>query len=344
MEYILVTGGLGFIGSHTCVELLNDNYNIIVIDNLSNSSKIVKNQIKKITKKEIILYTFDLMDIDKLCHIFKKHNIKAVLHFAGLKAVNDSIKKPLLYYKTNITITLNLLSVMEIYQCNNIIFSSSATVYGNSGLPLTETSKIGEGIINPYGQTKFIIETILKDIYQSKNSVSNNIIILRYFNPIGAHSTGLIGENPNDIPTNLMPYILKVGQQNNDGKYIDERYDFLNIFGGNYETSDGTCVRDYIHVVDVAQAHVKSLKKMLKNKSYFRIYNLGTGVGHSVLELIETFENVNNVKIPYKIVERRKGDRIELYCNNSLAIKELDWKPLLTLEDMCKDSWKFQKN
>lgn len=344
MEYILVTGGLGFIGSHTCVELLNDNYNIIVVDNLSNSSKLVKKQIEKITKKEFILYTFDLMDINKLCHLFNKHNIKAILHFAGLKAVNESIKNPLLYYKTNITITLNLLSVMEIYQCNNIIFSSSATVYGNSVLPLTESSKIGEGIINPYGQTKFMIETILKDVYQSKNSFPKNIIILRYFNPIGAHSTGLIGENPNDIPTNLMPYILKVGQQNNGGKYIDKIYEVLNIFGGDYETIDGTCVRDYIHVVDVAQAHVKSLKKMLENKSYFRIYNLGTGVGHSVLELIETFENVNNVKIPYKIVERRKGDRVELYCDNSLAMKELEWEPLLTLEDMCKDSWEFQKN
>ena len=340
MEYILVTGGLGFIGSHVCVELLNSNYNVVVIDNLFNSTKKVKQQIEMITNKKLLLYTFDLLDLDRICYIFNKHKIKAVVHLAGLKSVNESINNPLLYYNNNITITLNLLITMERYNCNRIIFSSSATVYGSSTSPMTENSKVGDGITNPYGKTKFIIESMLLDLFKSDES--KGITILRYFNPIGAHETGLIGESPNNIPNNIMPYILKVAEQNNNNRFIDDRYSILNIFGNDYPTNDGTCIRDYIHVVDLAKAHVKALDKMITNNTKLKIYNLGTGIGTSVLELIEMFEKINNVKIPYQIVGRREGDRAELYCKNNLAVTELEWEPVLTLEDMCKDSWEFE--
>ena len=265
MEYILVTGGLGFIGSHVCVELLNNNYHVIVIDNLSNSSKNIKSKIEKLTNRKLDLHIFDLRDNLKLKKIFKEKNIKSVIHLAGLKSVNESIEKPLLYYQTNIITTLNLLSIMEKYNCQNMVFSSSSTVYGNSKLPLTEKSKTGEGIYNPYGQTKYIIENILKDYCNSNEKF--NCIILRYFNPIGAHKSSMIGENPNNIPNNLMPYLLKVAIQTSRDNFTDigdfTNFEKLSIFGDDYDTDDGTCIRDYIHVVDVATAHVKAIQKLL---------------------------------------------------------------------------------
>lgn len=327
MEYYLVTGGTGFIGSHTIIELLNTNYNVIIIDNLCNSKKTVLKDIQKITNKDLIFYEIDLLNYDGLNEIFKTYKIVGVLHFAGLKSVSESIKNPLEYYINNINGTLNLLKIMEINSCKKIIFSSSATVYGDQESPVSEKDPTGINLTNPYGKTKYMIEEILKDLYMSDRYWS--IVILRYFNPIGAHKSGLLKENPNTIPTNIFPYILKVAKR---------EYDKVNIFGNNYETKDGTGVRDFIHVVDLACGHVKAIKK-LDNSGIF-IYNLGTGIGTSVLELIKTFEKVNNIKIPYSFVEKRPGDLPKVYANVELAEKEMGFKTIFTIEDMCRDGYK----
>lgn len=336
MNTILVTGGCGYIGSHACVELLNQ-YNVIVIDNFSNSSKKVIEKIEKITNNKVKLYEFDLLNEEKIDKVFNENKIDYVIHFAGLKSVSESVSNPLKYYKNNLCSTLNLIEIMEKYGCYNLIFSSSATVYGNSISPLSENSKVGIGITNPYGQTKYMIEQILEDVCKSNKNF--NIISLRYFNPIGCHKSGLIGENPNDIPNNLMPYILKVAIQNNTEYHINKKYNHLNIFGNDYDTKDGTCIRDYIHVIDLVKGHVKALNHLRKG---YHAYNLGTGQGTSVNELVDCFITINNVILPYKYIDRRDGDLETVFCNPNKAFNELGWKAELTIKDMCKDTWRFQ--
>lgn len=329
---ILVTGGAGYIGSHTCVELLNSGYEVIVIDNFCNSKKEVIDKIKKITNKDVMLYEGNVCDKKILREIFKENQIEAVIHFAGLKAVGESVKKPLLYYRNNIDSTLSLCEVMEEFDCKKLIFSSSATVYGDpKKLPITEDMEVGN-TTNPYGSTKLYIEGILKDIYVSSNTWK--ITLLRYFNPIGAHKSGLIGENPNGIPNNLMPYIVKVACG---------ELEYLNVFGNTYDTVDGTGVRDYIHVVDLAKGHVKALEK-LNNQTGVKVYNLGTGNGYSVLQIVDTFSKVNNIKVNYKIVDKREGDIATCYADATLAEKELGWKAELGLEDMVKSSYYYAIN
>ena len=326
---ILVTGGCGYIGSHTVVDLLNDGLEVVIVDNLVNSKRDVLEKIKKITGKCVTFYEYDLCDMEKLDSIFKKESISAVIHFAGLKAVGESVSIPLKYYQNNLTGTINLLLCMQKYNVKKIIFSSSATVYGNpKTLPIKEDFPLST--TNPYGTTKLMIETILKDLYQSDNSF--DIAILRYFNPIGVHKSGLLGEDPNGIPNNLMPYIVKVAT----GKLP-----VLNIFGADYKTVDGTGVRDYIHVLDLSYGHMLALKN---KKTGLKIYNLGTGKGTSVLELVTMFETVNKVKINKKIVGRREGDIDACYASCSLAERELGFKCRYTLEDMCLDSYNYVKN
>ena len=339
MKTILVTGGFGFIGSHTVVELVKNRYEVIVIDNFVNSHKDVIGKIEEITEKKVKYYEINMLDVEKLENVFQENKIDGVIHFAGLKAVGESVKKPIFYYENNIVSTLNLLKIMEKYECFNLVFSSSATVYGSNKSPLKEDDIIGQGITNPYGETKFMIERILRDL-----TISNNhfmITSLRYFNPIGAHPSGLIGENPNDIPNNLMPFILKVSVQNNTDFYLGEQYKYLNIFGDDYRTKDGTCLRDYIHVEDLARGHLQAIKYL---KTGYSTYNLGRGEGISVLELVKTFEKVNKVKIPYKIIERRIGDLECVFCDPNKALKELKWEANKTIEEMCIDSWRYQKN
>ncbi len=327
---ILVTGGCGFIGSHTCCELLDNNYEVVVIDNLSNSKEDVIDKIKKITNKDLKFYKGDLCDKELVDKIFKNENIDAVIHFAGLKAVGESVKKPLLYYRNNFDSTLTLLEVMCKYNCKKLVFSSSATVYGNpKTLPIKEDFPLKT--TNPYGSTKLYIEGILKDLYNSDHEWS--IAVLRYFNPIGAHKSYLIGENPNDIPNNLMPYIVKVAT----GKLEQ-----LSIFGNDYNTIDGTGVRDYIHVVDLAIGHIKAIELINKEKG-IDFYNLGTGHGYSVLEIVKTFEKVNNVKVNYKITDRRPGDIDACYADCSYALKKLNFKATKTIEEMVKDSYEYAK-
>ena len=327
---ILVTGGCGFIGSHTCCELLDNNYEVVIIDNLSNSKEDVIDKIKKITNKNLKFYKGDLCDKALVDKIFKEENIDAVIHFAGLKAVGESVKKPLLYYRNNIDSTLTLLEVMSKYNCKKLVFSSSATVYGNpKTLPIKENFDLKT--TNPYGSTKLYIEGILKDLYNSDNEWS--IAVLRYFNPIGAHKSYLIGENPNDIPNNLMPYIVKVATK---------KLEQLSIFGNDYNTIDGTGVRDYIHVVDLAIGHIKAIELINKEKG-IDFYNLGTGHGYSVLEIVRTFEKVNNIKVNYKIVERRPGDIDACYADCSYALKKLNFKATKTIEEMVKDSYEYAK-
>ena len=328
---VLVTGGAGYIGSHTCVELLDAGYDIIVIDNLSNSKIESINRIKKITGKDFKFYQEDLLNIEALELIFKENNIEEIIHFAGLKAVGESVQLPLKYYKNNITGTINLCEVMEKYNVKNIVFSSSATVYGDpESVPITEN--FPTGATNPYGRSKLMLEEILKDIYVSDNTF--NIAILRYFNPIGAHKSGLIGEDPNGIPNNLMPYISQVAI----GKL-----EKLSIFGRDYSTVDGTGVRDYIHVVDLAKGHIKALEKLKSNPGVV-IYNLGTGKGNSVLEMIKAFEKASNKKINYKVVDRRAGDIAECYADTKKVENELNWKTEKNIEEMCEDIWRWQKN
>lgn len=329
---ILVTGGAGYIGSHTCVELLNNNYEVIVLDNFSNSKKEVIDKIKKITNKDLKLYEGNMLNEEILTKIFEENNIDCVIDFAAYKAVGESVQKPVEYYINNVSSVLTLLTVMKKFNCKSLVFSSSATVYGNPEIiPITEECRTG-GTTNPYGTSKLFVEQILKDLYNSDNEW--NICILRYFNPIGAHESGLIGEEPNGIPANLVPYISKVAS----GKL-----ECLSIFGNDYDTKDGTGVRDYIHVVDLALGHLKAVEKLNKEKKGLYIYNLGTGVGYSVLDLVNTFEKVNNIKIKYKITPRRNGDIATCYSDPSKAKRELNFEATKTLEDMLKDAWNYEK-
>ncbi len=330
-EKILVTGGCGFIGSHTACVLLESGYEVVIIDNLSNSSKEVIDKIKKISKKEVAFYEGDVCDKNLLKKIFEKEKIDVVIHFAAFKAVGESVKDPLKYYRNNLDTTLSLLEVMNEFDCKRLVFSSSATVYGSpKTLPIKEDFPLST--TNPYGTTKLMIEKILKDLTASDPTWS--IAILRYFNPIGAHPSGLIGENPNDIPNNLMPYIVKVA---------NKELEILSIFGNDYDTKDGTGVRDYIHVMDLAKGHEKAIEKVLK-ETKLDCYNLGTGEGYSVLELVETFKRVNHVDVPYKIVQRRPGDIASCYADPTYAFKELGFKAEKGIEEMCRDAYHFVKN
>ena len=330
---ILVTGCAGYIGSHTVVELLNKNHEVVGLDNYSNSKEETLEKIKKITDKDIKFYEGNMLDENLLNKIFKENKIDAVIDFAAYKAVGDSVKKPVEYYINNVSSILTLLKVMKENNVKTIVFSSSATVYGSpKELPIKETSETGN-TTNPYGTSKLFVEKILKDLYVSDNTW--NICILRYFNPIGAHKSGLIGEDPNGIPANLLPYITKVAK-----KELKQ----LKIFGNDYNTKDGTGVRDYIHIVDLAMGHLKAIEKLEKDKQGMHIYNLGTGKGYSVLEIVKTCEKVNKIKIPYEIVERREGDIDECYSDPSKAEKELNFKAKYTLEDMVKDAWNYEKN
>ena len=328
---ILVTGGAGFIGSHTSVELLEAGEEIVIVDNFINSKPEVLDKIKKITGRNFKFYEVDILDKEKLEVVFKENDIKEVIHFAGLKAVGESVEKPIEYYHNNITGTLVLLDLMKKYNCKKIVFSSSATVYGSpKTVPIKEDFPLST--TNPYGSTKLMLEQILKDVCVSDEEFS--AIILRYFNPIGAHKSGLIGEEPNGIPNNLMPYIAKVAA----GKL-----DHLNVFGNDYPTKDGTGVRDYIHVVDLAKGHVKALEKA-RNSNGAIPYNLGTGNGYSVLEIVKAFEKLNNLQVKYEIAPRRPGDIAECFADPNKAKEELNWVAEKTLEDMCRDSWNYVKN
>ena len=333
MKNILVTGGAGYIGSHTCVELLNAGYGVITIDNYSNSVSESINRVKKITGKEINSFDCDIRDKDKLRDIFSKHDIYCVIHFAALKAVGESCQNPLKYYNNNIFGIINLLEVMDEFNVKKIIFSSSATVYGNNPVPYLESMDTGD-VTNPYGRTKYFSEKILSDVYFSDKKWS--ILLLRYFNPIGAHESGLIGEDPNGIPNNIMPFISKVAIG---------LLPKLTIFGDDYDTPDGTCIRDYIHVVDLALGHVKALEMIIDcGGGILDYFNLGTGKGNSVLELVNTFERVNNCKVKYEIGARRSGDVAYCYANVEKAKRCLNWETKYDLERMCKDTWRFQLN
>lgn len=329
---ILVTGGAGYIGSHTCVELLEAGYNVVVVDNLYNASPKVIGRIKEITGKDVTFYEKDIRDLDAMNEIFAKEKPDTVIHFAGLKAVGESVRKPLEYYENNIAGTLTLCKAMRENGCKNIIFSSSATVYGNPAfIPITEECPKGV-CTNPYGWTKHMLEQILTDIHTADPEW--NVILLRYFNPIGAHKSGLIGEDPKGIPNNLLPYVAQVAV----GKLP-----CLGVFGDDYDTPDGTGVRDYIHVVDLAKGHVKAIDKIQEDCG-LKIYNLGTGVGYSVLDIVHNFEKATGVKIPYTIEPRRAGDIATCYCDPSKAAKELGWKAENGIEEMCADSWRWQSN
>ena len=329
---ILVIGGAGYIGSHTVVELLNENKEVIVVDNFSNSKPEMLGKIKKITNKDFKFYELDYSNKEKMDKVFAENKIDSVIHFAGYKAVGESVEKPIEYYTNNVSGTLNLLDVMRKHNVKTIIFSSSATVYGDPEIvPLTEMCKIG-GTTNPYGSSKLFIEQILKDVYKSDNTW--DICILRYFNPIGSHESGIIGEEPQGRPNNLMPYIVRVASGE-----LEE----LSIFGNDYNTPDGTGVRDYIHVVDLAKGHIKALEKLEKEKSGIYIYNLGTGKGYSVLDMVHAFKKTTGQKIKYKITERRAGDIATCYADATKAKEELNWVAEKTLEDMCRDSWNYIK-
>lgn len=326
---VLVTGGMGYIGSHTCVELLNEGHNVIVIDDLSNSKELVKDRIKEITGKAIKFYKYNLLNAGDVEKVFEENKIDSVIHFAAFKAVGESTQKPLEYYHNNITSTLVLLQIMRKFGVKNFVFSSSATVYGQSKIiPIHEGCELSA--TNPYGATKLMIEDILRDLYKSDNSW--NIALLRYFNPVGAHESGLIGEDPSGIPNNLMPYITKVA--------IGELKE-LSVFGNDYDTKDGTGVRDYIHVVDLAIGHIKALDKLNENSGLVT-YNLGTGNGYSVLELVEAFSKASGSPLPYKIVDRRPGDVAVCYADPKKANEELGWFATRNLDDMCRDSWNWQ--
>ena len=327
---ILVTGGTGYIGSHTCVELLQKGHEVVVFDNLYNSNIDVLDKIKKITGKEAAFYKADMRDKESMRPVFEENTFDAVIHFAGLKAVGESVAKPLLYYQNNIAGTLNLCELMNEYHCKRIIFSSSATVYGSpKTVPITEDFPLGT--TNPYGSTKLMLEGILSDLCVPDEEWS--VVLLRYFNPIGAHESGLLGESPNGIPNNLMPYIMQVAV----GKLPE-----LGVFGNDYDTPDGTGVRDYIHVVDLARGHVHALDKVISSAGV-NIYNLGTGNGYSVLDIVKAFEEANDLKIPYSIKPRRAGDIAACYADPKKAKEELGWEAEYDLTRMCQDSWRFAK-
>lgn len=330
---ILVTGGAGFIGSHTCVELLNAGYDIIVVDNYYNSSPKSLERVKELTGKDFKSYECDIRDTAGMDKIFKENKIDAVIHFAGLKAVGESCEKPIEYYDNNIGGTLKLCDVMRNNGCKNIVFSSSATVYGMNNIsPLKETMKTG-GTTNPYGTTKYMIEIILEDICKADSEW--NATLLRYFNPIGAHKSGRIGENPNGIPNNLMPYITQVA--------IGKR-PFLSVYGDDYDTHDGTGVRDYIHVVDLAEGHVKAVENILEGSKGVQVFNLGTGMGYSVLDIVKAFNKAYGKELPYKIAPRRPGDLAVCYSDPSKAKEVLGWEAKRGIEEMCEDSWRWQSN
>ena len=328
---VLVTGGTGYIGSHTVLELINSGYEVVIVDNFSNSKPVVLDKLKTITGQEIKFYEIDLCEKEKLKIVFDENKIDAVIHCAGYKAVGESVSKPLMYYRNNIDSTLSLLEVMGEYGVKKIVFSSSATVYGDpERLPINETSRLST--TNPYGATKLYIEGILKDLYVSDNEWS--IAILRYFNPVGAHKSGLIGEDPNGIPNNLMPYIVKVATG---------ELPCLNIFGDDYDTPDGTGVRDYIHITDLANGHIKAIDYVIKNTGV-DCYNLGTGNGYSVLEMVNTFKEINHVDVPYKIVGRRDGDIAACYANPDYAYEKLGFKAEFGLPEMVESAYNFVKN
>ncbi|PID51358.1 MAG: UDP-glucose 4-epimerase GalE [Pasteurellales bacterium] len=329
---ILVTGGAGYIGSHTVVELLNQNKNIVVLDNLSNSSEISLERVKEITGKSVHFYKGDILDRTILRKIFAENNIESVIHFAGLKAVGESVQKPLHYYQNNVTGSLTLIEEMLSANVNTIVFSSSATVYGDpQTVPITEDCPVG-GTTNPYGTSKYMVEHILQDTVKAYPQFS--AVILRYFNPVGAHQSGLIGEDPNGIPNNLLPFISQVAV----GKLPQ-----LAVFGDDYNTPDGTGVRDYIHVVDLAIGHLKALEKH-HNDAGCHIYNLGTGTGYSVLDMVKAFEQTNHIQVPYQIAPRRAGDIATCYSDPKKALEQLGWKTERDLNQMMKDTWNWQKN
>lgn len=324
---ILVTGGAGYIGSHTCVELIKNNHSIIIADNLINSKIETISKIEEITGTEVVFYEIDVTDESKVEYIFKNHNIDGVIHFAGLKAVGESVAKPLEYYYNNLVSTMVLSKICIKYNVNRFVFSSSATVYGDNISPLHEEMELLP-TTNPYGETKAMSERILKDTARANSKFT--VSLLRYFNPVGAHESGLIGEDPNGIPNNLMPYITKVAKG---------ELEKLNIFGNDYDTVDGTGVRDYIHVVDLAEGHVAAIENLKKGVN---IYNLGTGRGTSVLELVNAFEEVNKIKVPYEIVSRRAGDIAMCYADASKIERDLGWKSKRGIRDMCLDAWRFE--
>ncbi|MDG6363292.1 UDP-glucose 4-epimerase GalE [Glaesserella parasuis] len=329
---ILVTGGAGYIGSHTVVELLNQGKEIVVLDNLSNSSEISLERVKQITGKSVRFYQDDILDREMLRRIFAENQIDSVIHFAGLKAVGESVREPLRYYQNNVTGSIVLVEEMLKANVNTIVFSSSATVYGDpKEIPITEACEVG-GTTNPYGTSKYMVERILEDTAKAFPQFS--AVVLRYFNPVGAHASGLIGEDPNGIPNNLLPYISQVAV----GKLQQ-----LSVFGCDYETHDGTGVRDYIHVVDLAIGHLKALEKH-QDDAGFHVYNLGTGTGYSVLDMVNAFEQANDIKVPYKLVERRPGDIAVCYSNPQKALEQLGWKTQYDLTQMMKDTWNWQKN
>jgi UDP-glucose 4-epimerase len=333
MAKILVTGGAGYIGSHTCVELLNAGYEVVVVDNLVNSCEESLNRVRELTGKNLTFYKVNLLDREALEAVFEKEKIDAVIHFAGLKAVGESVVKPLEYYHNNITGTLILCDVMRSHGVKSIVFSSSATVYGDPAfIPITEECPKGD-ITNPYGRTKGMLEQILTDLHTADPEWK--VMLLRYFNPIGAHKSGRMGENPKGIPNNLLPYITQVAV----GKL-----ECLGVFGNDYDTPDGTCIRDYIHVVDLADGHVKALAKMAKEGGGVWIYNLGTGTGYSVLDVIHAFEEANGLKVNYTFKPRRAGDIPACYADPAKAEKELGWKAKYGIREMCEDSWRWQKN
>lgn len=332
MKKILLAGGAGYIGSHTAVELLESGYDVIIADNYSNSCPESIKRVERITNKSVKTYEVDIKDAAKLEQVFKENQIDAVIHFAGLKAVGESVQKPILYYRNNIDTTLALLECMEKYNVNNIIFSSSATVYGEENpVPYTEEMKRGT-CTNPYGWTKVMMEQILEDAAKANDKLS--VVLLRYFNPIGAHESGIIGEDPQGIPNNLMPYVAQVAVG---------RREKLTIFGNDYDTPDGTCRRDYIHVTDLAKGHVKAIEYVLEHDGV-EVFNLGTGTPYSVTEIVSTFENVNDIKINHVYGARRAGDLPESYANADKALRVLGWKTEKDLADMCKDTWNWQKN
>ena len=327
---ILVTGGAGYIGSHTVVELLNEGREVVIVDDFSNSKPEVLEKIKEITQKDFKFYEINYLDREALEKVFEENEIDAVMNFAGYKAVGESVQKPLEYYENNISGAIVLLQTMRKYNVKKFIFSSSATVYGNPEIiPITEECKTG-GTTNPYGTTKLYIEQILQDLYKSDNTW--DIAILRYFNPVGAHESGLIGEEPQGIPNNLMPYVVRVASG---------QLEQLSVFGNDYDTPDGTGVRDYIHVVDLAQGHIKALEKLENENTGIYIYNLGTGTGYSVLDMVKAFEEATGKNVKYKIAPRRDGDIAICYSNPEKAKKELGWETRKTLKDMCQDSWRY---
>lgn len=329
--HILVTGGAGYIGSHTCIELLETGFDIVVIDNLNNSKEESLRRVEKLTGKSLTFVHADLLDKAELSAIFTAHPIDAVIHFAAFKAVGESVQKPLEYYENNVAGTVNLLMVMREHGCKNLVYSSSCTVYGQAEqVPITEDSPTAAAE-SPYGWTKLMTEQIMRDLYQSDPTW--NLIMLRYFNPVGAHDSGDLGEDPNGIPNNLLPYITQVAVG---------RLEKLRVFGGDYPTHDGTGVRDYIHVVDLADAHVRAVQKLAENPGLVA-YNLGTGQGSSVLDVIHAFEEANGIQIPYQIVDRRAGDVTAAYADPTKAMRELAWKAERDLTDMCRDAWKWQQ-